>query len=42
LAAVGRRVEFLRPGAKHLTLDEPGFYEVRRDGEKAARRGAWP
>ena len=40
LAPSGKTVEFSDPARNTFTLDEPGFYEVRRDGEKAGEGAA--
>ena len=35
LAPSGKTVEFSDPARNTFTLSEPGFYEIRRNGEKA-------
>ena len=40
LAPSGKTVEFADPARNTFTLEEPGFYEVRREGEKAGEGAA--
>ena len=40
LAPSGKTVEFTDPARSTFELKEPGFYEVRRDGEKAGEGAA--